>query len=117
VYITYVSLKKYIGITPITGIKNIQEDYEMAKTKSKSIRMTDIEYGIIKNYSKSRKLPIRKCIVELIQDKQPELSPDILCRLKTISTILRDIPKEYWNEEIVRIYEECVEKLCVLLKW
>lgn len=89
----------------------------MAKTSSKSIRMTDIEYGIIKDYSKSRGLPIAKCMVELINDRSPELSPEILCRLKTLGTILMDIPTEYWNETIIGIFEECVKKLCVLLKW
>lgn len=89
----------------------------MAKTSSKSIRMTDIEYSIIKDYSKSRGLSIAKCMVELINNRSLELSPEILCRLKTLGTILRDIPTEHWNKEIIEIFEECVEKLCVLLKW
>ncbi len=88
----------------------------MAETKTRSLRMTDAEYATIRNYSKSRGLPIAKSLVELINDKPSDLNPEVMCRLITLGKIVR-IPAECWNEEIVKIYEECVKKLCVSLKW
>lgn len=88
----------------------------MADTKSRSLRMTDAEYDLIRNYSKSRGLPISKSLVELIVDKPSDINPEIMCRLITLKKIV-DIPIDCWNEKITEIYKECVDKLCVLLKW
>lgn len=88
----------------------------MNETKSKSIRMTDIEYETIKKYSKTRGLPISKCMVELINQKPSELSPEIICGILTLAKFV-NIPIEYWNDEMKKLFKECVDKLCALSKW
>lgn len=103
----------YIGYI---GIK-YQEEINMSEIKPRSIRMTDIEYETIKKGAKSRGLPIAKYIIELTTNEIPSgLAPEIMSRLLTISKFL-DIPMEYWNNEMKKLFKEGVDSLCALLKW
>lgn len=88
----------------------------MADTKSKSIRMTDNEYDTIKKYARSRGLPIAKCMMELINEKPAGLSPEIMGRLLTLTKFV-EIPMEYWNDEMKKLFKECVDSLCALSEW
>ena len=88
----------------------------MNDAKSRSIRMTDIEYETIKKGAKSRGLSIAKYIIELTNESPSRLTPEIMSRLLTISKFL-DIPMEYWNTEMKNLFKECVDSLCALSKW
>lgn len=88
----------------------------MNDAKSRSIRMTDIEYETIKKGAKSRGLSIAKYIIELTNESPSGLTPEIMSRLLTLSKFL-DIPMEYWNTEMKNLFKECVDSLCALSKW
>ncbi len=88
----------------------------MSDKKPRSIRMTDEEYEIISAKSRERHLSVGDYILEACTQTPQEISPDIICRLQTLDA-LKDVPLEQWNDQIKRLYDDCLEGLCVLLKW
>ena len=87
----------------------------MSDKKSKTIRMTDEGYDMVKAKAKERNLSIGDYIVEACLNKPWEISPDIMCRLHTLGA-LKEVPLDKWNESLKRLYDDCLEGLCVLLK-
>lgn len=86
--------------------------------KSRSFRMTDEQHEAIIRYAKARGLTVGKALVELCENRNPTqgISPEIMCRLSTISSLLT-MPRECWNDKMILLYEENFKALCVLLKW
>lgn len=87
-------------------------------SKSRSFRMTDEEHAIIVGAAKARGHNVGKFLVELCEGKSQTqgISPEVMCRLSTVSNLLT-LPAECWNNEMIALYEENFKKLCVLLKW
>lgn len=88
----------------------------MSDKKPKTIRMTDEAFNIVSRKAKERNLPVGDFILESVSAEQSDISPEIICRILTIGELVR-IPMEQWNEKIKELYNDCVEGLCVLLKW
>lgn len=88
----------------------------MGDKKPRTIRMTDDAYNTISCKAKERKLPLGDFILEVTTSEQCGISPEIMCRLLTIRE-LAVIPMEQWNDEIKKLYNDCAEGLCALLKW
>ncbi len=88
----------------------------MSDKKPRSIRMSNEDYKIISAKARERNLSVGDYILEACTQTTQEISPEIICRLKTLG-VLKDIPLEQWNDQIKRLYDDCLEDLCVLLKW
>ncbi len=88
----------------------------MSDKKPKTIRMTDECFNIVSRKAKERNLPLGDFILESVSAEQNVVSPEIMCRMLTIRE-LAVIPMEQWNDEIKKLYNDCAEGLCALLKW
>ena len=88
----------------------------MSDKKPKTIRMTDEAFNIVSRKAKERNLPVGDFILESVSAEQKGISPEIICRILTIGELVR-IPMEQWNDRMKELYSDCVEGLCVLLKW
>lgn len=86
----------------------------MSDKKSISIRLTPEAYETLKGGAKERSLSICDYLVELCTAKPREISPEIMCRLYTLG-VLKDYPIDQWNDQMKRLYDDCLEGLCALL--
>lgn len=86
----------------------------MSDKKSISIRLTPEAYETIKSGAKERGLTIGDYLTEVCTAKPWEISPDIMCRLYTLGA-LKEFPLDQWNDQMKRLYDDCLEGLCALL--
>ena len=85
------------------------------KSRNRTIKMTDAEYAELRHLAVERNLTSGKLIGLLCEEyRSNELSPEIMCRLHTISNLLK-VSQDGWNNEMVVLFNDTVEELCAML--